>query len=119
MTIGRDNLSKSETITVAAIEKDHPALVEAREIIATFQAMIRKKSLAAFEPWLEWARSSLLASFANGIAKDQAAVRATIVSPWSNGRQTEGRITKLNLAKRQKYGNGKINLLQARVIGAQ
>jgi transposase len=118
MTIGRDNLSKSETVTVAAIEKGVPLLVEAREIIATFQAMIRKKSLAAFEPWLERARSSLLASFASGIAKDQAAVRAAIVSPWSNG-QTEGQITKLKLVKRQMYGRGKIDLLQARVIGAK
>lgn len=116
MTISRDNLSKSETITVAAIEKGVPPLVEAREIIATFQAMIRKKCLAAFEPWLERARTSLLTSFANGIIKDQAAVRAAIVSPWSNG-QTEGQITKLKLVKRQMYGRGKIDLLQARVIG--
>jgi transposase len=118
MTIGRDNLSKTETVTIAAIEKGVPLLGEAREIIAIFQAMIRKKSLAEFEPWLERARSSLLTSFANGIAKDQAAVRAAIVSPWSNG-QTEGQITKLKLVKRQMYGRGKIDLLQARVIGAQ
>ena len=40
-----------------------------------------------------------------------------ITSPWSNG-QTEGQITKLKLVKRQMYGRGKIDLLQARVIGA-
>jgi hypothetical protein len=39
-------------------------------------------------------------------------------SPWSNG-QTEGQITKLKLVKRQMYGRGKIDLLQARVIGFQ
>jgi len=118
MTTGRDSLSKSETVTIAAIEKGVPLLAEAREIIAKFQAMIRKKSLPAFEPWLERARSSLLASFANGIAKDQAAIRAAIASPWSNG-QTEGQITKLKLVKRQMYGRGKIDLLQARATGAQ
>jgi transposase len=94
-----------------------PLLVEAREIIATFHAMIRKKSLADLEPWLERARSSLVASFANGVIKDQAAVSAAITSPWSNG-QTEGQITKLKLVKRQMYGRGKLDLLQARVIGA-
>ncbi|WP_298324469.1 transposase [Asticcacaulis sp.] len=58
-----------------------------------------------------------MASFANGIVKDQATVKAAISSPWSNG-QTEGQITKLKLIKRQMYGRGKLHLLQARVIGA-
>ena len=117
MTIGRDGLSKAETVTVAAIEGGVPLLVEAREIIAAFQAMIRKKSAIELEPWIEKARTSLVTSFANGIIKDQAAVTAAITSLWSNG-QTEGQITKLKLVKRQMYGRGKIDLLQARVIGA-
>ena len=116
MTIGRDGLSKAETVTVAAIESDVPLLVEAREIIAAFQAMIRKKSLADLDQWLERARTSLVSSFANGVIKDQSAVSAAITSPWSKG-QTEGQITKLKLVKRQMYGRGKIDLLQARVIG--
>jgi transposase len=45
-------------------------------------------------------------------------VRAAILSTWSNG-QTEGQITRLKLVKRQMYGRGKIDLLQARLIGAQ
>lgn len=117
MTIGRDSLSKSETFTVTAIESSVPKLVEAWSIIATFQSMIRKKSLVDLEPWLERARSSLVDAFARGVTKDQAAVSAAITSPWSNG-QTEGQITKLKLVKRQMYGRGKIDLLQARVIGA-
>jgi hypothetical protein len=44
MTNGRDALSKSETLTIAAIEKGVPLLVEAREIIIAFHAMIRKKT---------------------------------------------------------------------------
>jgi transposase len=116
MTIGRDALSKAETVTVAAIETGVPLLTEAREIVAAFQAMVRKKSLSDLEPWLERARTSLVASFANGVIKDQAAVSAAITSPWSNG-QTEGQITKLKLVKRQMYGRGKLDLLQARVIG--
>jgi transposase len=117
MTIGRDDLSKSQTVTVAAIEGGVPQLVEAREVVAAFQAVIRKKSLPDLEPWLERARSSLVAAFAKGVAKDWAAVSAAISSPWSNG-QTEGQITKLKLVKRQMYGRGKIDLLQARVISA-
>jgi transposase len=118
MTIGRDTLSKAETVTVAAIEAGVPALVEAREIIAEFHMMIRRKAVAELTPWIEHARASLAASFASGVAKDEAAVRAAITLPWSNG-QTEGQITRLKLVRRQMYGRGKIDLLQARLIGAE
>jgi transposase len=104
-------------VTVAAIEAGVPALVEARRVVAAFQAMISKKSAAAFETRVEEARISLVASFANGVVKARAAILAAITSPWSNG-QTEGQITKLKLVKRQMYGRGKLDLLQARVIGA-
>jgi len=117
MTVGRDQLSRSETVMVAAIEGGVPPLVEAREIVGAFQAIVRKRSLDVLDPWLERARSSLVASFANGVLKDRAAVAAAITSPWSNG-QTEGQITKLKLVKRQMYGRGNLDLLQARVIGA-
>ena len=80
MTTGRDTLSKSETITIAAIENGVPLLVEAREVVAAFHAMIRKKANADLDPWLERARASLVASFANGVTKDQAAVTAAITS---------------------------------------
>jgi hypothetical protein len=43
----------------------------------------------------------------------EAAVRAALTRPWSNG-QAEGQITKLQLVKRQLYGRGEINLLQVR-----
>jgi len=117
MTIGRNALSKAETVTIAAIESGVPLLVIARDIVDDFQSMLRRKCPGELEPWIDKARVSLIASFANGIAKDKAAVLAAIASPWSNG-QTEGQITKLKLVKRQMYGRGKIDLLEARLIGA-
>ena len=117
MTIGRNALSKADTVTVAAIEAGVPMLVAARDIVDAFQSMLRRKCPAELEPWIEKARTSLVASFANGIANDKAAVLAAITSPWSNG-QTEGQITKLKLVKRQMYGRAKIDLLEARLIGA-
>ncbi len=92
-------------------------LVEARNLVACFHSMIRKKLADDLETWIAAASRSLVASFANGIVRDHAAVRAAIIEPWSNG-QTEGQITKLKLVKRQMYGRGKIDLLQARLIGA-
>ena len=117
MTTGRDTLSKSDAVTIAAIESGVPLLVEARSIIAAFHAIIRKKHEAELDAWIEQAKASLVASLANGVLKDKAAVRAAIISAWSNG-QTEGQITKLKLVKRQMHGRAKIDLLEARLIGA-
>ena len=117
MTTARDNLSKADTVTIAAIERRVPTLVEARRLVERFQAMLRQKLDADLDPWIACARMSLIASFASGIIKDKDAVRAAITEPWSNG-QTEGQITKLKLVKRQMYGRAKIDLLQARLIGA-
>jgi transposase len=47
--------------------------------------------------------------------QDRAAVDAAISTAWSNA-QAEGQITKLKLVKRQMYGRGKLDLLDARVI---
>lgn len=116
MTLARDDLSKSDAVLIAAIESNVPDLVTARTLIDDFQQMIRSKTVAKLDAWLEGAKASLIGSFANGIQKDIAAVRNAIISPWSNG-QTEGQITKLKLIKRQMYGRAKIDLLQARLIG--
>jgi transposase len=116
LTVGRERLSKSETMTVAAIESGVAVLVEAREIILEFQSIIRRKALAELDTWISRARSSLVAAFANGVSKDKAAIEAAVALSWSNG-QTEGQICKLKLVKRQMYRRGNIDLLQARVIG--
>ena len=115
LTVGRDRLSKAETITVAAIERV-AVLVEARDTVATFHEIIRRKAHERLDGWLESAMHTLVAAFAKGLMKDKAAVAAAISSPWSNG-QTEGQICKLKLVKRRMYGRGKLDLLQARVIG--
>ena len=61
------SLAKAETVTVAAIEAGVPTLVEAREIIADFHMMLRRKTVAGLTPWIERARASLVASFASGV----------------------------------------------------
>jgi transposase len=117
MTTARDHLSKAETITIAAIEACVPTLVEARRLVERFQTMLRQRLVVDLDSWIAIASTSLISSFANGIIKDKAAVCAAITESWLNG-QTEGQITKLKLVKRQMYGRAKIDLLQARLIGA-
>ena len=117
MTTARDHLSKSEAVIIAAVEARVPVLVDAQSLIERFQVMIRKRIEADLDPWIRAASGSLVASFASGVSKDRGCVHAAITQPWSNG-QTEGQINKLKLVKRQMYGRAKIDLLQARLIGA-
>ena len=86
-----------------------------RSLIADFQSMIRIKTASELTALLDNAGISLEASFARGVINEEKAALAAMTSSWSNG-QTEGQITKLKLVKRQMYGRGKIDPLQARVI---
>lgn len=86
-------------MTVAAIESGVALLAEARDAIAAFQDMIRRKATTELDAWLDRAKGGLVAAFANGMTKDKAVVTAAIESSWSNG-QTEGQICKLKLVKR-------------------
>lgn len=61
--------------------------------------MLRRKSSSDLKARIERAAKSLVASFANGVIGDRAAIQNAITSQWSNGR-TESQITKLKLIKR-------------------
>ena len=108
---GHGALSGSTTSSITLVGRVGFARVPSNPIsIAAFHTMIRKKAAADLDCWLKRARTSLVASFANGVIKDKAAVSAAISSSWSNG-QTEGQITKLKLVKRQMYGRANFDLL--------
>ncbi|MDU7520640.1 MAG: ISL3 family transposase [Roseomonas mucosa] len=117
MTMPRAHLTMADTVTVAAVEAGVPALADAYRLVERFGAMIQTRAVGELEEWLEQARTSLIAPLARGIAKDTAAVRAAITEPWSNG-QTEGQINRLKMIKRQMYGRAKLDLLEARLVGA-
>jgi transposase len=117
LMIDRDHLTKADAVTVAAIEAGVPTLAEAHAMIMRFQMMIRARADEDLDPWIRDAEKSLIASFARGIMKDKAAVRAAIKEPWSNG-QTEGHVNRLKLIKRQMYGRAKLDLIEARLRGA-
>lgn len=79
---------------VAAIEGGVPLMVEAREIIAAFQAMIRKKSLTDLQLWLGRARSGLIAAFRQWCRQDRAAFSAAILLLGLSGRDVSDRLQK-------------------------
>lgn len=115
MLAGRDRLARAEAVMVAAVEAAVPALAAARDLVDRFHRMVRARTPDALPAWITDATSSMLASFGRGIVDDQAAVRAALTEPWSNG-VTEGHVTKLKLVRRQMYGRGKLDLLRARLV---
>lgn len=73
---------------------------------------------AVLRTWLKEAQSCcipVIETFATGLQQDQAAVRAALTLPWSNG-QAEGQVNKLKAIKRQMYGRANFDLLRRRVL---
>jgi transposase len=117
MTTDRDKVSKTVDRTVTIIQEAVPDLTRARDLLDRFHRIIQHRKDQRLEQWIEDASHGLMKSFASGIVQDQAAVKAALTEPWSNG-QTEGQNTKLKLVKRQMYGRAGLDLLKARLLGA-
>jgi transposase len=89
-------------------------------LTTAFMRLVRERDVDQLEGWLcevEQSPFAELRSLATGIRRDEAAVRAALTLPWSQG-QVEGQITKLKLFKRQMYGRAKLDLLQQRMLHA-
>lgn len=80
-----------------------PELSNAGELARRLAALIRGDDDAGLDQWIEDASSSELASLAQGIGRDIAAVRAAITQPWGTS-PVEGQIDRLKTIKRQMYG---------------
>jgi hypothetical protein len=81
-------LDEKQCLQVAQIRAAHPDLDTAYQLTQTFVAMLAEHQDTALDEWLAQAEHSglrELKSFAQGIRRDYAAVRATFTSEWSNG----------------------------------
>ncbi|WP_246694829.1 transposase [Methylobacterium sp. WL6] len=76
-----------------------PKLKRAAEDFRAFADLLRQNDPAGLTPWLEAAAATDLGGFVTGLRQDEAAVRAAIVEPWSNG-PVEGQVNRLKLIKR-------------------
>src|SRR5947209_11756311 len=87
------------------------------ELARQFVQIIRERQSEELDGWIERAKNSAapeLRRFAAGLKRDEAAVRAALEEPWSNG-PVEGQVHRLKLIKRQMYGRGKLDLLRVRL----
>ena len=97
-----------------------PLFREALELVESFAALVRKQATCSFTDWLAKVEQSgcmELLGFAVGLRQDEAAVRAALLTPWSNG-PVEGQVNRLKVIKRQMYGRAGLRLLRARVVNA-
>jgi hypothetical protein len=58
MTIMRDDLTKADCVTIAAIEATVPALAEAGAFVERFNTMIRRKIATDLDAWIMDAKAS-------------------------------------------------------------
>lgn len=95
-------------------------LAVAQDLAGRFARIMCQGEENLLARWLREAEKSNLSeicTFARGVRQDEAAVKAAISLPWSNG-QVEGHVNRLKLLKRQMYGRAKFDLLRRRVLRA-
>lgn len=92
-----------------------PEISACADAAREFFRIVRTRDLSAWPKWRHLASQSPLASFANHLCRDEAAVRAALQYHWSNG-PVEGNVHRLKLIKRSMYGPASFDLLRARVL---
>jgi len=120
LLLDEEKLKDEERLFVAEITTSWPVLKTAQGLAREFQRLLRARGESELDEWFKTVAGSGVAefkSFAKGLRRDEAAVRAAMKSEWSNG-QTEGQVNRLKLLKRQMYGRAKFDLLRARVLYA-
>jgi transposase len=110
-------LSREECRFTQALAAAAPRLKQAAEQVRAFANLLHDGDPVELGPWLEAAAIGDPSGFAAGLRQDEAAVRAALVEPWSNG-QVEGQVNRLKLIKRSMYGRAKFDLLRQRVLHA-
>jgi transposase len=110
----------NEQRRIDAIRASSDELGAALGLADEFADLLRKRSSETLSDWLlkgEASSSPEIRRFAEGIRRDESAVRAALTQRWSNG-PVEGHINRLKMVKRQMYGRAGFVLLRARVLNA-
>ena len=111
-------LDEKQRQQVAQIRTAHRDLDLAYELTQAFVSMLAEHQDTDLDDWLAQAEHCgirELKSFANGIRRDYAAVRATFTSEWSNG-PVEAQVNCLKLQKRLMFGRANFDLLRLHVL---
>jgi transposase len=113
-----NKLDEKQHQQVEQIRAAHRDLESAYQLAQAFVSMLAEHRDQDLDEWLIQAKQSgirELKSFAHGIRRDYAAVRAAFTSEWSNG-QVEAQVNCLKLQKRLMFGRANFDLLRLRVL---
>lgn len=98
-------------------EKD---VEDAYALAQRFVLMVHDRQPDKLDDWLHACLTSGipdLVTFATGLQKEYAAIKAALTLPYSNG-PVEGQVNRLKFIKRSMYGRGGFELLRQRVLSA-
>lgn len=110
-------LSPEDHAFTEALCRAVPGLASAAEAVRAFAQLLRGGDPTGLTPWLQAAAATGLGGSVTGLRQDEAAVRATVAEPWSNG-PVEGQVNRLKPIKRSMYGRAGFDLLRQRVLHA-
>ncbi len=113
-----DGLNDVQRRILTKLTTAWPAIATLHGLARDFGKLLRSQREDDLPPWIEQAVASGLPEikrFCEGLLRDEAAIRAAIRLPWSNG-QVEGQVHRLKLIKRQMYGRAGFLLLKRRVL---
>src|SRR6266446_3208663 len=114
----KNTLDEKHQKLVEQIRAAHDDLDRAYALTQEFVSMLAEHRDKDLDDWLAQAKHSgikELKSFANGIQRDYAAVRASFTSKWSNG-PVEAQVNCLKLQKRLMFGRANFDLLRLHVL---
>lgn len=113
-----DKLDEQQQKLVEQLRAAHSDLETAYQLSQAFVLMLAERRGQDLDQWLSQTKQSgirELKSFAQGIRRDYAAVRAAFTSKWSNG-QVEAQVNCLKLQKRLMFGRANFDLLRLHVL---
>jgi transposase len=113
-----EDLKATEREELTFLRQVHPHLDLAYQLTQEFVAMLNQHQADHLAGWIKQARGSHipeLVTFGRGLTQDEAAVRASLVFPHSQG-VVEGHVNRLKLIKRMMYGRAGYALLRQRVL---
>jgi transposase len=117
LALDPDKLDEDDKKMLAHIRSD--AVIDSFYALAQdFRNLLKDRSVAAFDTWLDTADHSPLKTvrnFSKSLRDEYSFIRAALEHEWSNG-QTEGQVNRLKFIKRQMYGRASFELLRQKVL---
>jgi len=114
----RERLSAKQQEQLTRLCESETEFALLYQLTQAFVTLLHQHTDEGLTGWIEQVQRSSLAevqSFAKGLTRDEAAVRAGLSLKWNQG-PVEGAVNRLKLIKRSMYGRAKFDLLRTRVL---